>query len=72
MELGANGDIEMNALRYGEAISQYTAALSLGPIDLQDLLAKRSKAYIMKGLWEDALNDANEVTHFSSSKFGHG
>lgn len=61
----------MDARQYDEAISQCTAALSLNPTNLQDLFAKRSKAYIMKGLWEDALNDANQVTHFNFSKFDH-
>ena len=59
------GDNGVNANEYDEAILQYTTALSLNPVALQDLLDKRSKAHASKGEWEDALNDANEVVHFS-------
>ena len=54
----------MNAKQYDEAVSQYTAALSLGPSSPQDLLVKRSRANIAKGKWNDALNDANEVIYY--------
>lgn len=54
-------DNAMNAERYEEAISLYTLALSLNPVVRQDLLVKRSKACAGKGMWEDALDDANEV-----------
>ena len=54
----------MHAKQYDEAISQYTIALSLDPLSPQDLLVKRSTSYARKGLWMDALNDANQVTHF--------
>ena len=54
----------MNAQQYDEAISQYTAALLLDNVSPQDLLAKRSEARTGKGLWEDALYDANEVVYF--------
>lgn len=58
------GDIAMNAREYDRAILQYTSALSLEPATPHDLLVKRSKARVGKGLWEDALNDANEVGYF--------
>ena len=58
------GDRSMNARQYDEAVSQYTAALSLNPVAAKDLLGKRSKAHAGKGEWQDALNDANEVAHF--------
>ena len=58
------GDSAMNAKQYDEAISQYTAALSLDPVSAQDLLVKRSGIYAGKGKWEDVLNDANEVVYF--------
>lgn len=51
----------MDAGRYDEAISQYSAALSLNASSPQTLFVKRSKAHAAKGLWEDALSDANEV-----------
>ena len=59
------GDIAMNAKEYDMAVLQYTTALSLNPATPQDLLGKRSKAHAGKGEWEDALRDANEVTHFN-------
>ena len=55
----------MKARQNDEAISLYTTALSLEPATLRDLLAKRSKARAAKGMWEDALRDANEVPRFS-------
>ena len=58
------GDGAANAKQYDEAISQYTAALSLDPVSAQDLLVKRSGIYAGKGSWEDVLNDANEVDYF--------
>ena len=63
------GDSAVNSSQYDEAISQYTAALSLDPSSLQDLLVKRSKARANKGEWKDALNDANEVVHFQFVHF---
>ena len=60
------GNNAMNAKEYDEAISQYTIALSLNPASPQQLLIKRSKSCAGKGLWKDALNDANEVAHFQS------
>ena len=56
------GDSALNARQYDGAISQYTAALSLDPADPQDLLMKRSNAWMGKGAREDALNDAKEWT----------
>ena len=57
----------MEANQYDEAVSQYTAALSLDPRSPQDLLVKRSKAHADKAEWEDALNDANQVVFFFNS-----
>ena len=50
----------MNATQHEEAISRYTIALSLGSDSPQDLLMKRSNAWVAKGAQEDALNDAKE------------
>lgn len=61
----------MNAHQYGEAISKYTIALSLHPTTPQNIFVKRSEAHLSEGLWEDALNDANEVTYFSLFEFSH-
>ena len=51
----------MNAWKYDEAISRYSEALSLNPTAPQCLFIKRSRVYIAKGSWEDALSDANKV-----------
>ena len=50
----------MDSEQYHEAISQYTAAMSLQPVDPQRLLMKRSNAWVGYGAWQDALNDAKE------------
>jgi len=55
------GDAATNAQRHDAAIFEYSAALSLDPASRQGLLTKRSKAYVLKGLWKNGLNDANEV-----------
>lgn len=55
------GDTAMGTERCDEVISQYSAALSLDPATPQNLLIKRNKAYLAKGLWKDALDDANAV-----------
>ncbi|KAF8415204.1 hypothetical protein L210DRAFT_103217 [Boletus edulis BED1] len=60
-------DIEMNVQKYNPAISLYTTALSLDLTAPQDIFIKRSKAYIAKGSWEEAMDDANEVHLFLSS-----
>lgn len=63
-KLASFGDAAADAQRYDDAITQYSAALHLNPPFPQQILTKRSKAYVKKGLWEDALNDTNEVCHF--------
>jgi len=62
------GDAAMNAQRHSEAISVYSVALSLDP-SLEGLFIRRSKAYIARGMWGDALNDANQVRSFLSRGF---
>lgn len=54
----------MRTRQHNTAISQYSAALSLGPKYRQMLLVKRSEACTDVGVWKDALNDTNEVPHF--------
>ena len=58
------GDTAVTAQTIDEAISLYSSALSLEPAAPSGLLVKRSKAYIAKGSWEKALNDANQVCSF--------
>ena len=61
-------DNAVNAQKYDEAISEYSAALSLDPDAPQDRFIKRSKAYVALGSWADALDDANRVRCFVSCR----
>ena len=62
------GDTAMGIERYDDAISHYSEALHLHPVTPLSFLLKRSKAYVAKGLWEQALNDANKVRFFASRR----
>ena len=59
----------MNSQQLDEAISEYSAALSIDPPAPQGLYIRRSKAYIARSMWEDALNDANKARSFVSCRF---
>ncbi|KAF8549946.1 hypothetical protein OG21DRAFT_523577 [Imleria badia] len=54
------GDAAADAERHDDAIAQYSAALSLDPATPQGVLIKRSKVYMAKGLWENALDDTSQ------------
>ena len=60
-KLEALGDGALDSGEHDNAIAQYTSALSLDLADPTEILVKRSKARAAKGLWADALVDANEV-----------
>ena len=62
------GDTAMGIELYDDAISHYSDALLLHPVTPLPCLIKRSKAYVAKGLWEQALNDANKVRSFVSRR----
>ena len=68
LKLEGLGDAAMSAEQHDDAISQYSAALSLDPATPQHFFIKRSKAYIAMGWWEAALNDANTVRPFDSRR----
>ena len=51
-KLESSGDTAVSDERHGGAVK---------PATLQNLLMKRSQAYMAKGLWVEALNDANKV-----------
>ena len=51
----------MDSRRYSEAAQYYSAARLLDPVNLYDILIKRSEARACMGLRQEALNDANEV-----------
>ena len=55
------GDAAMESWRHDTAVKYYTAALSFHPANTRSFLIIRSKTCMAKGLWEDALNDVNEV-----------
>ncbi|KAI6098485.1 hypothetical protein F5141DRAFT_1205368 [Pisolithus sp. B1] len=59
MTLDRNGDKTLDSANHDDALAQYPAALSLSPASPAGLLVKRSRARAAKGLWEDALQDAN-------------
>ena len=58
------GDTALISQEHDEAISRYSSALPLDPTTRVDILMKRSKARASKGLWDDALIDANDVRVF--------
>ena len=60
-KLESSGNTAVNDEQHGGAVSHYPISLVLKPGTLQNLLIKRSQAYTAKGLWVEALNDANKV-----------
>lgn len=50
----------MDSQQYDAAIDHYSAAVSLQP-QKPDALVKRSRARAAKRLWDDALQDTDEV-----------
>ena len=56
------GDAAADAQQPDDAILLYSGALSLN-LPFPQILVKRSKLYLAKGLWEDALHDANQARH---------
>ena len=60
-KLESSGDTAASDDRYSGAVSHYPTSSAVKPTMLQNLLIKRSKAYMAKGLWVEALNDANKV-----------
>lgn len=55
------GDSALASQNYAEAISCYSATLSLDPATRERILVKRSNAHAAMDAWNDALNDADEV-----------
>ncbi|KAI6038673.1 hypothetical protein EDC04DRAFT_1931148 [Pisolithus marmoratus] len=55
------GDEAFKSVKHDDAVTQYSTALSLNPPNRADLLIKRSRALAAKGLWQDALQDADEA-----------
>ncbi|KAF8128156.1 hypothetical protein EV363DRAFT_1085280, partial [Boletus edulis] len=53
------GDVAVDARRHEEAITHYTTALSLKPPTPQDIIIKRSKAFVEIGSWKEAVDDAD-------------
>jgi len=61
------GDAAMGSREYAEAVEQYTTVLSRKPMNIAQILTKRSSARSSIGLWEEALDDADEVWINSNS-----
>lgn len=55
------GDAAIHSQAHDQAIQHYSIALSLNPPTAQGLYLKRSRVRAIKGSWEDAISDANEV-----------
>ncbi|KAF8555626.1 hypothetical protein OG21DRAFT_1483764 [Imleria badia] len=71
-KLESLGDPAMSIERHDDVIFRCSDALSLSPATPQDLLIQRSKAYVAKGLLQEALNDANKVIELEpSSPWGY-
>ncbi|KAF8548747.1 hypothetical protein OG21DRAFT_1515960 [Imleria badia] len=64
------GDGAADAQQYDDAITQYSAALSLS-VPIPHVFMKRSKLYMSKGLWKDALDDANQAMTLDSSSWSY-
>ena len=64
-KLESSQDTVMSAERH-IGIPHYPTPLVLNPVMLQSILTKRSKAYLAKGLWVQALSDATKVRCFVS------
>lgn len=62
------GDSATENWRHDDALKYYSAALSIQPADTPGYFIMRSKSRMAKGLWEDALDDANEVSSVVSCK----
>ena len=60
-KLESCGDTAVSDEQHGGAVSHYLTSLVVKPAMVQNLLIKRSKAYMAKGLCVEALNDANKV-----------
>ncbi|KAF8547486.1 hypothetical protein OG21DRAFT_1450227 [Imleria badia] len=61
-----------DAQQYDETISHYTTALFLNLPSPQDILVKRSGAFLAAGSWKQALDDANQaITLDPSSPWGY-
>ena len=56
------GNAAMDSQRYNEAVEHYSTILSLDSVDHVEILLKRSKARALMNLWEEALNDTDEVS----------
>ena len=60
-KLESSGDTAVSDEWYGGAVSHFPTSVVPKSDTLQILLIKRSRAYVAKDLWVEALNDANKV-----------
>ncbi|KAH0838775.1 hypothetical protein J3R83DRAFT_7151 [Lanmaoa asiatica] len=59
------GDNAVTSQNYTEAITRYSMALGMGPVNRESILIKRSKAYAAAHVWDDALKDAVEAINLN-------
>ncbi|KAF8552471.1 hypothetical protein OG21DRAFT_1443452 [Imleria badia] len=64
------GDLAVDAQQLDDAITQYSAALSLDP-PIPHIFIKRSKVYMAKRLWKEALDDAKQAITLDPSSWGY-
>ena len=57
--------------QYDDASKYYSATLSVHPANTQRIFILRSKVSMTEGLWEDAVEDANEASFILSREFIH-
>jgi len=55
------GDAAMDNRRHGEALKYYLAALSIQPANTQGFFIMESKVCAARGLWDDALDNADKA-----------
>ncbi|KAN0087909.1 hypothetical protein V8E55_006530 [Tylopilus felleus] len=60
-KLESNRDTAASNEQHGGVVSHYPTSPVLKPGVVQNLLIKRSKAYVAKGLWVEVLNDVSKV-----------
>ena len=53
----------MDSKNYNDAVEHFTVILELDRVNHVDVLIKRSKAWLLMELWDEALSDADKVSY---------
>ena len=59
-----SGDETMDSHQHDEALKYYSTALSIHPANTPGFFILRGKVCMTKGLWEDAIEEAEQVRQF--------